>query len=141
MLMDKYSDGMYPHAMNVTHIHIEDTCLEHVTVYIFTKDYGILMLNVLKETFYTELWKHTEILLPTENQNTDKNSDPSSLMLSDHHKKTIIYSGRLLANYYNFDFSDSLFAVNTRMMGMLIKIKYEGGYHMYSPTQISWTLS
>lgn len=126
-LMEQYSGGLYSEVMNVTHIHIEDTCLEHVTLYIFTKDNGILMLNVFKEPFKNELWKNTQVL----SQLTNDIRLPKDKTENLHDVKSILYSGRLLPNYYNFDFSDSLYAVNSRMMGLLIKIKYEGGYHMY----------
>lgn len=127
MLMELYSNKMYSKVMNVTHIHVEDTCLEHITLYIFTKDNGILMLNVFKEPFSNHMWKNTKVLSSLNSPYQLSNGRAEILQ----EIKSILCSGRLLHNYYSFDFSDSLYAVNSRMMGLLIKIKYEGGYHMY----------
>jgi len=88
-----------------------------MTLYVFTSNNGILMLNILKTPFLTSRWKTDPIFRPP--NTTDDNQN------------YLIYKGRLLMDYYDLDYSDSLYAVNSRMMGMLINIKFDEGYHLY----------
>lgn len=131
-LLRQYSGNMYKEAINITDIHIEETCLEHLTMYIFTQKYGILMLEINKISFYSERWHkdHIRVLDGSQLDNPTSVSDSYKYKLGSGNYK-IIADGRLLMNYYEFDYTNILYAVNTNMMGMLIKIEYEGGYHMY----------
>ena len=135
-LISEYSNGMYKEIDHVADIHIEETCQEHLSVYIFISTYGIMMIEVNKASFYSERWHYDPLKLSGSSENLtldSHNFKPSERYLYEDGgvDYKIIADGRLLHNYYDRDLSGVLHAVNNKMMGMLIKVDFEGGYHIY----------
>ena len=137
ILINRYSNEQYTKTENITAIHIQETCQEHLSVYIFTKYNGILMLEVNKASFYSERWKNDDMLSSHSSSSTllktTESKNINELYVNTHIEDiySIIADGRLLHNYYSFDYENCLYAVNNRMMGLLVKLEFEGGYHIY----------
>jgi hypothetical protein len=126
-LIRQYSGNMYTEINNIVGIRLEDTCEEHLTVFIFTENEGIIMLEINKASFYSDRW-HNDPLF-----DHGVNADPSNYFLYQSGGKnySIIADGRLLQNYYDLSYTNILYDVNYKMMGMLIRIDFGKGYHIY----------
>lgn len=100
------------------------------------------MLEVNKSSFYSEQWRRVPIRSQHEiltyssaspdyqSQGTHSTSEINPEMSLGLDFK-LIADGRILFNYYDFDYNGILYAVNSSMMGMLIRMQFEGGYHIY----------
>lgn len=133
-LIENLSGGMNTEIDNIIDIHIEETCQEHLSVYIFTRWFGIIMLEVNKLSFYSNKWK-TDPIMPTEaskNLNNNQESILDNFYAKGDSNYSIVAAARILSNYYDYDYTDMLYAVNNKMMGVLLRLRFEGGYHIYT---------
>ena len=94
------------------------------------------MLEINKASFYSERWRREP--LRTQYDSSNKSQHKETPTVSELNEEmglgldyNLIADGRMLFNYYDFDYNGILYAVNSIMMGMLIRMQFEGGYHIY----------
>jgi len=55
-LINSYSGGVYPKTISIAGLIILDHCLKYVTVFIHTRYYGTILIEVDKDAFYYDEW-------------------------------------------------------------------------------------
>lgn len=134
-LITNYSQSLYKHTSEISDILVLDHCAFYVSVFIHTKYYGTIMLEVVKDAFMYDEWKDSpttidsplgpkqHLIYGTILNNEDDPTDPDPL--------PIINSGRLLYNVYTYDYDNAITVLDQRVMGMLIYRDVDNVYNYY----------
>jgi hypothetical protein len=104
MLIRRYSSNVYRTTGSISSILLLDHCLSYISVFISTRYFGTIMIEVDKSAFLYDEW--TDI--PVERKN------PNDTM-------AIINDGRLLYNIYSYDYDTMISVMNQHGIVMLIR--------------------
>jgi hypothetical protein len=127
----EYSNGMYANIGDITEIIFEDRCMQSIILSVHTRFMGTLMFKINKYPFRNNIWMNTPIkpfIIPSAdlslkrkyNQINHLENPKLSQKLSEE-GLSIIQDGRLLHNYYEYDYNLSFSASNTQALAMVIR--------------------
>lgn len=107
-LMNYYSKHLFQETYSIVHINAVDHCMDHISVFIHTEFSGTLMLEIEKAAFYYDEW----IYAPVNKEKTHELTSAESLgrykyKVTNLEEADIISNGKLLMNYYYYNYTDS----------------------------------
>ena len=123
-----YSGNVFTETDWIPKLLVLDRWITYVSVFIHTRFYGTLMLEVPKAAFEYDDWNFETVsdLLPFTSKH---NLDAIKYNLKD--SKPVVQSGRILQNIYTYDYMDAEFIMNEKMMGILLKNHVDNIFSYY----------